>query len=131
MLLPRSLRGRFHLLFVIAVIAGIAAVITGLTELEGLSGDATLVNLSGSLRMRAYLISSLAGSYAAIPSPDIRERLESELDQYAALLSALARGSYPAPKPVRAPPARLRLTALADSFPAYRAGVEALVRASD
>jgi len=124
---PRSLRGRFHLLFLVATLSGIAAVSLGLRELHRLSGDATMVNLAGSLRMRSYLIASQASAYAVAVEPTSRVQLVSELDNYARFLDILERGAYPAPKAVTGAAAREHLAALAAAFPAFHDSVYALM----
>ncbi len=128
---PRSLRGRFHLLFAVATLSGIAALSMGLRELNRLSGDATVVNLAGSLRMRAYLVASQTAAYTVAIEPASRVQLVSELDNYARFLDVLDRGVYPAPKAVTAPAAREHLAALAAAFPAFRDSVTALMNDRD
>ncbi|MFN0149986.1 MAG: ATP-binding protein [bacterium] len=128
---PQSLRGRFNLLFAAATLSGIGALSMGLGELNRLSGDATIVNLTGSLRMRAYLVASQTAAYAVAVEPASRVQLLSELDNYARILDVLDRGVYPAPKAVTAPAAREHLASLEMTFPAFRDSVIALMNDRD
>ena len=87
-----TLRRRLELSF--AVIATVAALIalSNWFQYRRLEGDARAINVSGSQRMRAYRIASLASQHAAHRDLWSAEEIEDELDRYARLLLALREG---------------------------------------